>query len=136
MEKQLFELIMAVKKKCLHTEERIRSNLKLSPGEFHGLLVLVPGETLPARIFTERMSFSASRGSRIINRLVQRQYLTIEIAAEDRRSIRISLTDEGVRMREIVFENMTECENKIKAHLSESEIADIRKALILLTGVM
>lgn len=136
MEKQLFELIMMVKKKCLRTEERIRVELKLTPGEFHGLLVIEKGEKVPGLEFSERMDFSPSRGSRILNRLVTKQYMVLNPGRSDRRSIEASLTPKGVHMREIIFAKMSECEGRITSQLSREEVNDIKAALEKLASVM
>lgn len=136
MDKQLFELIMMVKKKCLRTEERIRAELKLTPGEFHGLIAIQDGEKVPGLEFSERMDFSASRGSRILNRLVNKQFMVLNPGQSDRRSIEASLTAEGARMREIIYARMTECEKRITSQLSEKDVRDIRAALTKLASVM
>jgi len=136
MKKKLFELIMILKKKCLRTEESIRSELNLTPGEFNGLLTIEEGEKIPGLIFANRMDLSPSRASRVINRLVDRGYMELKTPKKDRRSIEASLTNEGVQMRKIVFEKMTQCENRITAQLSINQVKKIRKALLLLSQVM
>lgn len=136
MDKQLFELIMMVKKKCLQTEESIRLDLKLTPGEFHGLLAIEEGEKVPGQEFSERMDFSPSRGSRILNRLVTKKFMVLNPGQSDRRSIEASLTVKGVKMREIIVDKMSECETRITSQLSEKDVRDIRIALTKLAGVM
>ncbi|MBN2415334.1 winged helix-turn-helix transcriptional regulator [bacterium] len=136
MEKQLFELIMMVKKKCLRTEEKIRTELKLTPGEFHGLLAIEEGEKVPGLAFSERMDFSPSRGSRILNRLVTKKYMVLNPGRSDRRSIEASLTPGGVHMRAIIFSKMTDCETRITSQLSREDVRDIKSALTKLASVM
>jgi len=136
MEKRLFELIIMVKKKCVRTEETIREKLGLSPGEFHGLLAIQPGEKLPGLEFAERMDFSASRASRIINRLVNKGYMILKPAQADRRSIETALTPEGEKMRAVLYKEMSECEKRITSQLKDEDVEEIKNALMKLTGVM
>lgn len=136
MKKRLFELIMILKKKCLRTEESIRSDLNLTPGEFNGLLTIEEGEIMPGLFFANKMDLSPSRASRIINRLVDRGYMELKTSKKDRRSIDASLTKKGLQMRQIVFEKMTQCENRITAQLSINQVKKIKKALLLLSQVM
>ena len=136
MEKQLFELIIKIKKKCLRTEERIRGELKLTPGEFHGLLAVQPGERLPGQEFSDRLDISASRGSRVINRLVQRGFMELNTGKEDRRSIEVFLTEDGISMGRLVFEKMVECESTFSSRLNDHQINEIRASLELLLSVM
>lgn len=136
MEKKLFELIIEVRKKCLQTEEKIRSELNLSPAELHGLLALEPGEKLLGATFSDRMCLSPSRGSRVISRLVQDGYVDQMVVPDNRRSVEVFLTTDGVQMRKNVQARMEECEKRFSSQLNSEQIVNVRSALEALVDVM
>lgn len=136
MEKRLFELIMSIRKKCLHTEEKIRSELGLTPGEFNGLLSLEPGERVQGAAFSERMGLSASRGSRVIGRMLTNGYINLETVPDNRRSAEASLTKKGIEMQKRLENRMGECEERITSQLDSKNAEKIRFALEQLVAVM
>jgi len=136
MEKRLFELIIAIRKKCLYTEEKIRSELKLTPGEFNGLLAVEPGERILGHTFSRRTGLSPSRGSRVIGRLMQSGFVQSETVPENRRSMEVFLTQKGKTMRKTIENRMEECEKRFTSQLDENQITDIKQALEQLADVM
>lgn len=136
MKKPLFELIISIRKKCMQTEEKVRSDLDLTQGEMYGLLALEPGEKIPGMIFSQRMDLSPSRGSRVISRLMHNGYVTLEPVPENRRSVEVSLSPKGKQMRKSVERHMEECEKRITSQLNEKQTRDVRHALGLLAEVM
>ena len=67
----LVDAILRLKRKC-RFEEEIGSRLDLTPVEMSCLLALGQGERLECRELSGQMGLSASRGSRIIQRLITR----------------------------------------------------------------
>ncbi len=132
MKNHLFELILAIKQKCLATEERVQKELNLSQAEFHGLLSLTPDEQLLGNTFAERMGLSPSRGSRVLWRLVSKGLLQTYTNTEDRRSVVISLTVQGKSAQKNVKKRMQACEEKITVNLSPAQINRIKKSLQIL----
>ncbi|MBC7186443.1 MAG: MarR family transcriptional regulator [Calditrichaeota bacterium] len=136
MEKRLFELIMAVSAKCWATEQKIMDQLALSPAEFNALLIMEEGEALPACELSAKMGLSPSRGSRVIDRLAKQGYVSVTPAAEDRRRVNVTLTNQGKEMQHRIGELMTECEERLLAALSPQAQKKVREALTLLVDVM
>ena len=136
MAQKLFELIITLRKKCLQTEEAIRSELKLTPGEFNGLLSIESGEKVPGLVFSHRLGLSASRGSRVLNRMLDNGYITLSTVPDDRRSAEASLTHKGTRMRQSILELMEACEKKIVSQLSGKETELVMRTLQRLVEVM
>lgn len=132
MEKPLFQRIFSIKQKCLAKEERIRRDLALNPSEFHGLLSLDTGSTLPGYALAERMALSPSRASRVVSALSERGFIQTELAPADRRSQLIRLTREGVEMREAIVARLSQCERKVLDRYSEQDVRVIKWALGLL----
>ena len=136
MNRCLFELILAVKRKCQCNEEQIQERLGLSAAEFHGLMALEPGQTVLAGQFAERMGLSPSRGSRVLNKLVGDGLVRAELGSKDRRSISVSLTGQGVAMKGQITEHMRACESRICSVLDQADVQQVRGALELLVAAL
>lgn len=136
MSRRLFELILAVKRKCQSTLEQVQSDLGLSQAEFNGLVVLDEGQEILGCEFAGRMGLSPSRGSRVLSRLAASGYVKTRYGAEDRRTIFISLTAKGRRMRGRISERMVACEDRICDSLKAGSIRQIRDSLEMLDAAL
>ncbi len=136
MQKNLFNLVMTIRKKCLQTEEKIRSQLGLTLGEFNGLLLIKPGEKVHGLEFSNRMGLSQSRGSRVIARMMGSGFVNLETVQGDRRSAEASLTSNGKAMRKKIIDQLDDCEKRMTSQLSEAEIQKIKNTLERLISVM
>ncbi|UCD50558.1 MAG: MarR family transcriptional regulator [Phycisphaerales bacterium] len=136
MSRRLFELILAIKRKCQCNEEQIQAELGLSPAQFHGLMVLGDDEEVLGCEFAGRMGLSRSRGSRVLNTLVTHGYVKTQAQPEDRRAIRVSLTGRGRRMKARITDRMTTCEKRIIDNLDHRGRAQVAQALELLEAVL
>ncbi|HSW00612.1 MAG TPA: MarR family transcriptional regulator [Sedimentisphaerales bacterium] len=136
MSRQLFELILAVRRKCQGNEGRIQRELGLSPAEFNALIVMVDGGEITGCEFADRMSLSFSRASRVLSKLVADGYLRTRPSPQDRRTIRASLTPKGKRTRQRMFEHMEVCESRICRGLDPEKLMQVRNALELLEAAL
>jgi DNA-binding MarR family transcriptional regulator len=136
MNRCLFELILAIKRKCQCNEEQIQQELGLSAAEFNGLIVLGSGQAVPGGEFAGRMGLSPSRGSRVLSRLVTDGLVKAELSPIDRRAISISLTPRGTRMKGRVTERMRACESRICGKLERTSVRRVRDALELLESAL
>lgn len=132
MSRRLFELILAIKRKCQCSEEQIQAELGLSPAEFNGLIVLNGDQEVLGCEFSRRMGLSPSRGSRVLNTLVAHGYVRTQLCPDDRRAILISLTGRGERMKEQITERMKKCEKRICDRLDHFGCVQVTEALELL----
>ncbi|MBN2105732.1 winged helix-turn-helix transcriptional regulator [bacterium] len=130
--RQLFELILSLKRKCQAREEVIQQDLGISQAEFNGLIVLNDDEKIEGHIFAERMGLSPSRSSRVLSKLNTKTFVHTAFKPEDRRSVSIALTPEGESMRHQIFTRMQECESRICSGLDKCRIDEIKNALIFL----
>jgi len=134
--KQLFELILSVKRKCQAREDIIQNDLGISQAEFNGLIVLNDDDEIQGLHFAERMGLSPSRSSRVLNKLSTRGFVRAAYKPEDRRSVSITLTPDGNAMRKKIFSRMQECETRICTNLDECRIDEIKEALIKLEQIL
>jgi DNA-binding MarR family transcriptional regulator len=136
MSRRLFELILAIKRRCQSNEERIRNELGLSPAELNALIVLDDDLEVTGCVFAERMALSPSRGSRVLSQLVAHGYVKTHVCPEDRRTIRIAATSRGKRMRRRIIERMNACEDRIRGSLNQADVGRLTQALELLETVL
>jgi len=136
MNRRLFELILAVKRKCQGSEEQIQRELGLSPAEFNALIVMENGGETTGCEFAERMALSPSRGSRVLDKLVTDGYAKTRLSPQDRRTILISLTPKGKRTKQRMLGHMEACESRICGSLDREKLAQVRDALELLEAAL
>ena len=132
MSRRLFELILAIKRKCECNEDQIQTELGLSQAEFNGLIVLDEERERLGCEFARQMGLSASRGSRVLNTLVTHGYAKTQCSPEDRRAIRITLTGKGRRMKRKIADRMEHCEKDIIRRLDDHGRRQVVQALELL----
>ena len=136
MGERLFELILAVKRKCQRNEEQIQEELGLSQAQFNALIVMDDEREISGCQFAQRMALSPSRGSRVLNALVTGGYVKVLPGPADRRAIMISLTPAGREIKQRIIGRMAACENRISAGLDPTSIAQVKHALKLLETVL
>jgi len=132
----MFDLIHSIKKGCVRTEERIRADYDLSTAELVGLRILQTDEAILAGLFAERLELSPSRGSRVINQMVQKGLVTAHPIPENRRSVQVSLTTVGRRMQRSVELEILQCENRLLAQLPESQRDTFKSTLEMLSNLL
>jgi DNA-binding MarR family transcriptional regulator len=136
MNQPLFDLVMALKRKCAATEARIQEKLGLTQAEYNGVMGIDSGEVLSGSTFAERMGLSPSRASRVTARLVERNLLAIEHGTVDRREIKLTLTAEGATMRANIARELHSCERNIMESLPSDEREEVKRALARLIESM
>lgn len=135
MEKSLIDLIIKLKKCCMEDEEQIRTICKVSLAEYKGIIVINKGERLTCNILSKKMGLSPSRGSRIIDNLVKKEYLLRMVNPEDRRSFVISLSSRGARLKSQIEQERNSCERRIRNKLSAKEVELIKEGLELINKI-
>jgi len=80
---------------CHEKEERIARQHNLTQAEFRCLRQINEIENINNKEIAERMNLSASRLTRIIDGLVEKGYVVREIEPNDRRNMRLYLSENG-----------------------------------------
>jgi DNA-binding MarR family transcriptional regulator len=93
---QLADLTFKLLSRCLAKEEHVAKQHGLTQAEFRCLRQLNTNESINNKEIAERMNLSASRLTRIIDGLVAKGYVNREIEPNDRRNMRVYLTQQGV----------------------------------------
>ncbi|HOT46457.1 MAG TPA: winged helix DNA-binding protein [Spirochaetota bacterium] len=127
---------MMLNEQCCHLNNSSGEDNSLTAKELQVLASLNPGESVPIIDLAKRNTLSPSRMSRIIDKLATRGFLRREADEHDRRYSRVSLTEEGISVNHDTAVFRKQCEDKIRARMSETEFAVIQKALRLLIFAM
>ncbi|MGE5399327.1 MAG: MarR family winged helix-turn-helix transcriptional regulator [Ignavibacteriales bacterium] len=134
--KNVTDLILKLTGICKLNEDSIRQEFDLSPAEYNGLTSINPGEQITCKVLAEKMGLSASRGSRIIFRLVNDGYLKQEASPDDRRCQIVSLDKNGLRVRKEIDRLKNKCEERITRAVSPEVLKDIIHNLEVLNKVL
>ncbi|MCK4309289.1 MAG: MarR family transcriptional regulator [Candidatus Atribacteria bacterium] len=135
MEKNLIDLLIQLKRGCMEDEEQIRTICKVSLAEYKGIMVIGEGEKITCNILSKKMGLSPSRGSRIIDNLVKKGYLSRMINPEDRRSFVVSLSSKGVKIKSQIEQERNNCEKRIRKKLSARQVELIKEGLELINKI-
>jgi len=131
MEKNLVDLIIELKKGCMEDEKQIRTLCNVSLAEYKGIMEIETTERITCNVLSKKMGLSPSRGSRIIDGLVKKKYLTRMTNSEDRRSFVLSLSPKGTKIKEQIERERNNCERRIREKLSTEELELIKQGLEL-----
>ncbi len=129
IDKKLIEVIYTLAEKCSQHRNRHLKELGLSKAEFRGLMRINEKQKITCREFSERMGLSLSRGSRIVDKLYQRNYILRAGSSSDRRCKMIQLTEKGKKVRGKIAEEMNKCEQKLISEMSDAELKQLKKDL-------
>lgn len=136
MDKNVIDVIFALKTNCCSREEKIREELKISPAEFKGLVSIEPGVIVPCKVLSQRMGLSVSRGSRVIEKLMKNGFMDEAKTGSDRRVMNVTLSKKGITAHKKINKSLQECEHKILKNLSKTELEILISSLIKVNEVL
>jgi DNA-binding MarR family transcriptional regulator len=135
MNKSIIDLIIELKKGCMEDEEHIRTTCHISFAEYKGIMGIDIEESITCNALSQKMGLSPSRGSRIIDNLVRKDYLLRMVNPADRRSFVVSLSFKGTKIRKQIKQERNNCEKRIIKSFSEKEVELIKEGLELITKI-
>ncbi|MBL7129672.1 MAG: winged helix DNA-binding protein [Ignavibacteria bacterium] len=136
MESKIIDHIFLLKQKCLQTEIEINTEMGLSYREIIGIGALKENETIDCNTLSEMMGLSKSRGSRVIDKLITKGYLSRKVSDFDRRAVEISLTEKGVICKKSIEMIKKKCEKKIEENLNNQQKKTIKEGLKILNEIL
>jgi len=122
----VIDMIYELKKKCSQIDNQLMNELNLSQSELQFFLALGSCKSISSNELSTHMELSASRISRVVDKLVNNGYLNREIDAKDRRAIILELTSKGEETKETITKKRSECEARVLDALSGKDINDFR----------
>jgi len=135
MEEKLIDLIIELKKGYMEDEKQIRTLCNVSLAEYKAILEIKTTEIITCNILSEKMGLSISRGSRIIDSLVRKEYLLRTENPEDRRSFVLSLSSKGTEIKKQIEQERNNYEYRLRKNLSVREVKLIKEGLELIAKV-
>jgi len=136
MEKNIVDLIIELKKSCMEDEKQIRTLCNISLAEYKGIMEIETAERVTCNVLSKKMGVSISRGSRIIDGLVKKEYLLRMENPEDRRSFVLYLSSRGTKIRKQIEQERNNCEYRIRKNLSAREVKLIKEGLELIGEIL
>jgi DNA-binding MarR family transcriptional regulator len=136
MDKSIVELIFELKFACMSKELSIREKLGLSPAEYRGILSMQPGKAVSCMQLSNAMGLSKSRGSRVVDKLINNGYLKEAKKEADKRVINVILTRTGETALKEINSIMKECETAILKNVPKSELRSFTNTLHKISGIL
>lgn len=135
MERRLIDLILKLKSAC-EIEEQISEQFGLTPREVTCLQALDEAAPLLSGALAKAMGLSPSRGSRIINSLIAKEFIRGDADKSDRRKIALSLTKKGKACMKKIDQEKDACEKKLLQKLDSKQQKKVQDALEILIGAI
>lgn len=133
---KLADLTFTLLANCQEKEDRLAEQYGLTQAEFRCLRLFGRDETLNNKLIAERMKLSPSRLTRIIDGLVQKEYVTREINNEDRRNMKVSLSQKGKDLVEKLNQAYINIHREILEDIEETQHKPLISAMTnLLTAL-
>lgn len=114
--------------------KRALEEFDLSWQQFNILRILKgqKGNPVSLKLLTSRMIDKTSNTSRLIEKLVKKNYVERIICPEDRRKVEISLTDEGGKIVQFATRSMDSHMHELFDHMQEKDLDTLNDLLDLM----
>jgi len=134
--KEIYDIILRIKEFGACNESQISSICNVSLAELKGINAINANENVTCNELSKRIYLSPSRGSRIIDRLVKKGFLSRKVKDCDRRSILLCLTDKGKRIKSEISHEQKIFEQHLHSVLSNKEIVSLKEGLKILDKII
>jgi DNA-binding MarR family transcriptional regulator len=114
-------------------EDALFASFELTPQQYNVLRLLKSEhpEPLPTLGLAARLVTHAPDITRMLDKLEVRGLIARERRAENRRVVRVSITDEGLALVKQIDKPLRECHQQQLGHLSEGQLKELVKLLQL-----
>ena len=126
---KLADLTFSLLANCQEKENRLAEQYGLTQAEFRCLRLFGTAESLNNKQIAARMNLSPSRLTRIIDGLVNKGYMVREIEPNDRRNMRVSLSQKGVIIVQQLNNAYVNIHKEILEEINESQHAPLLTAM-------
>lgn len=131
----MIEDILRINKRCYFGDE-IGKTHDLTLGEVECISAIARNEELTSKNLSSILELSPSRGSRIVNKLVERNFVKTRFDSHDRRTVLLSLTQKGHECYLELEEEKHRCEQRLFAQLDEEQLHVVEQGLHILLNVI
>ena len=133
---RLANLTFSLLANCQEKEVRLAETHSLTQAEFRCLRLFGSDETINNKAIAERMNLSPSRLTRIIDGLVQKEYISREIDPNDRRNMKVSLSRKGQLLVQQLNKAYIEIHKEILANIEEDQHPPLIRAMTELLSAL
>lgn len=108
-------------------EDELFGRFELTPQQYNVLRLLRAAlpETLPTLTLAERLVSRAPDITRMLDKLEERGLIVRDRPAENRRVVRIGISDAGVSLLDEIAEPLQECHARQLGHMTASELRQL-----------
>lgn len=125
----ILSIVYEMKKKCNLIDQDLMDKLNLSQSELQFFNSLDNCTGISSPELARSMGLSASRVSRVVDKLVINGYLDRNIDSSDRRAITLCLTDSGKKVKAEIDKGRKECEARLLKVIPEKDIEKFREII-------
>lgn len=125
----ILSMIYEMKKQCTKVDQLLMDDLNISQSELLFFSALDTCKGLSSPELAKNMGLSASRVSRVVDKLVVNGYLDRNTDASDRRAITLCLTPKGKVIRGKIDKVRNECEAKLLESIASEEVEQFREII-------
>jgi len=118
---KLADLTFSLLGSCQEKEYRLAGSYDLTQVEFRCLRLFGTNENLNNKTLADKMSLSPSRLTRIIDGLVEKNYVIRDMDKNDRRNMRLTLSQKGEDIVGQLNKSYVDVHKEILAHIDESQ---------------
>ncbi len=122
-------IVYEMKKKCAYIDQQLMDELNLSQSELLFFSSLDSCKLINSNELAKNMGLSASRVSRVVDKLVVGGYLDRDIDSSDRRAITLCLTTKGKEIKAMIDRERTQCEEKLLKVIPNEELEKLRQII-------
>jgi MarR family transcriptional regulator, organic hydroperoxide resistance regulator len=119
-------MVYEMKKKCAHVDQRLMVELNLSQSEYLFFSSLDSCQVISSNELSKNMGLSASRVSRVVDKLVVNGYLDRNTDTSDRRAITLCLTPKGKEIKSMIDRERLKCEEQLLQVIPSDEVEKLR----------
>jgi DNA-binding MarR family transcriptional regulator len=131
----MIDEILEIKKRCNFSDE-IGKEHGLTPNEVECISAIASHTAISSKHLSSIMDLSPSRGSRIVNRLIDRNFVSATADIHDRRYLSLSLTKKGEGCYVDIQREKQLCAQRLLASLDADQIHAVENGLKILLKVM
>jgi len=133
----LSKLTYEMQKICSLKETYFCKSINLTPIEFRCLRYLYKNNFLSVNELAKKMGLTPSRVTTLLNSLEEKEYIKRDISPNDRRIIKVSLTDEGEHFTKDIRDKYINFHKEILSLIEDKDdIGDLLKNLNNFQSIM
>jgi DNA-binding MarR family transcriptional regulator len=125
----IMSIVYEMKKKCSQMDQQLMDELSISQSELLFFSSLNNCQGISSPELAKSMGLSASRVSRVVEKLVVNGYLDRNTDTTDRRAITLCLTDKGKIVRNKIDKVKNECEARLLETIPSEEVEKFREII-------